>query len=96
MPLLFDAGPRLKVEEFRLLRDLINRFCGIAFQDDALFTVERRLRDRVVALGQLKLQSGAAVTISTISPFLRRVRSGTILPLTRAPTHWWPTSVCTA
>lgn len=51
MPLLFEAGPRLKVEEFRLLRDLINRFCGIAFQDDALFTVERRLRDRVLALG---------------------------------------------
>ena len=51
MPLLFEAGPKLKVEEFRLLRDLINRFCGIAFQDDALFMVERRLKDRVAALG---------------------------------------------
>ena len=28
-----------------------------------------------------------------MSPFLRRVRSGIILPLMRAPMHWWPTSV---
>ncbi len=35
----------------------------------------------------------AAVTISTMSPLRRRARSGTILPFTRAPTHWWPTSV---
>ena len=34
-----------------------------------------------------------AVMISTMSPFLRRLRSGTMLPFTRAPTHWWPMSV---
>ena len=28
-----------------------------------------------------------------MSPFASRVRSGTILPFTRAPTHWCPTSV---
>ncbi len=39
------------MEEFRLLRDLVNSFCGIAFQDDAMFVVERRLRDRLLALG---------------------------------------------
>jgi chemotaxis protein methyltransferase CheR len=33
------------------LRELINRFCGIAFADDAMFIFERRLRDRVRELG---------------------------------------------
>ena len=33
------------------------------------------------------------VTISTMSPFFSRERSGTIRPLTRAPTQRWPTSV---
>lgn len=51
MPLLSDRGPRLRVEEFRLLRDLINAFCGIHFGDDSMFVVERRLRDRLQALG---------------------------------------------
>ena len=30
-----------------------------------------------------------------MSPFLMCESSGTILPLTFAPTQWWPTSVCT-
>lgn len=51
MSILHDTGPRLRVEEFRLLRDLVNSFCGIAFQDDAMFVVERRLRDRLQSLG---------------------------------------------
>ena len=51
MSILHDTGPRLRVEEFRLLRDLVNGFCGIAFQDDAMFVVERRLRERLQALG---------------------------------------------
>jgi len=49
--ILHDTGPRMRVEEFRLLRDLVNGFCGIAFQDDAMFVVERRLRERLQALG---------------------------------------------
>jgi chemotaxis protein methyltransferase CheR len=41
----------MRVDEFRLIRDLVNEFCGISFQDDALFVVERRLRERLAALG---------------------------------------------
>jgi chemotaxis protein methyltransferase CheR len=51
VPLLFDRGPRLREEEFRLLRDLVNDFCGIDFADETMFVVERRLRERVMALG---------------------------------------------
>jgi chemotaxis protein methyltransferase CheR len=51
VPISFDSGPRLRVEEFRLLRELINRHCGISFGDDALQTVERRLRERLQLVG---------------------------------------------
>jgi chemotaxis protein methyltransferase CheR len=51
VPILFDRGPRIQVEEFRLLRDLINQFCGIYFADDTMFVVERRLRERLSSLG---------------------------------------------
>ncbi|MFO0692295.1 MAG: protein-glutamate O-methyltransferase CheR [Polyangiales bacterium] len=51
MPILFDQGPRLVESEFRLLRDLINSFCGIYFAEEAMFVVGRRLRDRLKALG---------------------------------------------
>lgn len=50
MPLLFDSGPRIKPEEFRLLRDLVNDFCGIRFPDDMQFTMERKLRERLQSL----------------------------------------------
>lgn len=53
MPILFDRGPKLQLEEFRLIRDFINGFCGIYFADDALYVVERRLRERIQALGLL-------------------------------------------
>ncbi|MBX3246436.1 MAG: protein-glutamate O-methyltransferase CheR [Myxococcales bacterium] len=51
MSLLFDQGPSMSHEEFRLIRDLVNELCGIAFGDDAKFVVERRLRERLTALG---------------------------------------------
>lgn len=51
MPILFDGGPPLSPDEFRLLRELINRYCGISFSDDALHVFERRLRERVRELG---------------------------------------------
>ncbi|MEQ8457782.1 MAG: protein-glutamate O-methyltransferase CheR [Sandaracinaceae bacterium] len=51
MSILFDTGPPLQPEEFRLLRELINRFCGMTFSDDAQYVFERRLRDRVRELG---------------------------------------------
>ena len=50
MPLLFDTGPEIGAEEFRLLRDLVNEFCGIEFSNEQRFTLERRLRDRLRAL----------------------------------------------
>ncbi|HEY8430452.1 MAG TPA: protein-glutamate O-methyltransferase CheR [Sandaracinaceae bacterium] len=51
MSILFDRGPSLSSDEFRLLRELINRFCGITFSDDAKYVFERRLRERVRELG---------------------------------------------
>ncbi len=51
MSILFDSGPQLQPDEFRLMRELINRFCGMSFSDDAQFVFERRLRDRLRELG---------------------------------------------
>ena len=48
MPILFEQGPRLRDEEFRLIRDQINAFCGILFADESRFIVERRDRKSVV------------------------------------------------
>jgi len=42
---------RMQVEEFRLLRDLIGEYCGLSFGPEARHTLERRLRERVTALG---------------------------------------------
>jgi chemotaxis protein methyltransferase CheR len=42
---------RMRPDEFRLLRDLVNGMAGIYFGDDALPILERRLRDRLVHLG---------------------------------------------
>ncbi len=51
MALLFDEGPPMGIEEFRLLRDLINETCGIDFGWEAKFIIERRLRERLRVLG---------------------------------------------
>lgn len=42
---------RLEQAEFRLLRELINEHCGILFGHEARPVIERRLRDRLAALG---------------------------------------------
>lgn len=42
---------RLDQAEFRLLRELVNEHCGILFGIDARAVIERRLRDRLAALG---------------------------------------------
>ena len=34
MPLLFDSGPKMRRDDFRLLRDLFRDFCGIQFADE--------------------------------------------------------------
>ena len=51
MTLLHAAGPTLSLKDFRLIRDFVNRFCGIYFADDSAYVVERRLRDRLRELG---------------------------------------------
>jgi chemotaxis protein methyltransferase CheR len=42
---------RLRPDEFRLIRDLVNGYAGIYFGDDALSVLERRLRDRLAVWG---------------------------------------------
>ena len=51
MTLLHHTGPSLSLQEFRLLRDLVNQFCGIYFADDSAYIVERRLKERLRDLG---------------------------------------------
>lgn len=45
-----DVRPRLKPDEFRLLRDLINEYAGLHFDDEAAYLFDRRLGERVLAL----------------------------------------------
>ncbi|MGE0784499.1 MAG: protein-glutamate O-methyltransferase CheR [Sandaracinaceae bacterium] len=47
MSILFDSGPQLSIDEFRLLGQLINEFCGMSFAGDTRYVFERRLRDRL-------------------------------------------------
>jgi len=42
---------RLEKGEFRLLRELFNEYCGLNFGPEARPVVERRLRERLAALG---------------------------------------------
>ena len=45
-----EARVRLRPDEFRLLRDLINSHAGLSFGDDALYAFDRRLGERIIAL----------------------------------------------
>jgi chemotaxis protein methyltransferase CheR len=45
-----EPRPQLAPREFRLLRDLFNKYAGLHFDDDDLQIFERRLSRRVVAL----------------------------------------------
>jgi chemotaxis protein methyltransferase CheR len=45
------ARPRLTPDVFRLLRDLVNEFAGLDFHEDSLYAFDRRLSERVAALG---------------------------------------------
>ncbi len=47
MALLYDEGPTMTDDEFRLIRDLVEAYCGIHFGSEAKYVVERRLRERV-------------------------------------------------
>lgn len=46
----FEPKPRLRPDQFRLLRDLINEHAGLHYDDDSLYVFDRRLGERVVAL----------------------------------------------
>jgi len=48
-----DARHAISAEEFRLLRDLVYEHAGLRFEEDAMLLFERRLSDRVAALGLL-------------------------------------------
>jgi chemotaxis protein methyltransferase CheR len=45
-----EARPRLRADEFRLLRDLVNESAGLHFDDEAMFLFDRRLGERVATL----------------------------------------------
>jgi chemotaxis protein methyltransferase CheR len=51
VPLFSNKAPQMRLEEFRLLNGFINRFCGIQIDEDMRFVAERRLGERVIALG---------------------------------------------
>ncbi len=55
----------LSVEEFRQLRDFINTRSGLFFGDDAQYIVERRVSERLAALG-----------LDSFSPYMRMLRGG--------------------
>src|SRR5687768_2415366 len=46
-----DIRPQMTPEEFRLLRDLVYEYCGIAIRDDLKYVMERRLLSRLEQLG---------------------------------------------
>lgn len=52
--MIFPTGgsysSRLLPDEFRLLRDLINEYCGLDFNDSSTYFFERRLAERVAEL----------------------------------------------
>ncbi len=45
------ANATLAMEEFRLIRELILKYCGVALGDEQRAHGERRLRERLIALG---------------------------------------------
>ena len=49
--ILASEGVQLKHDEYRLLRELFRERFGIHFADDSRFSVERRLRERLVVRG---------------------------------------------
>ena len=51
MPSIPPEPPRLKLEDFDALRQLVNEHSGILLSQDSRATVERKLQERVVALG---------------------------------------------
>lgn len=51
MASLIPEPPRLRLEEFQVLRQIVNEHSGIMLSSEARLTVERKLAERVVGLG---------------------------------------------
>ena len=75
------ADSRLGKTEFRQLRDVIHEHCGIFFDDDTAYLVERRLRTRLEDLGLADFASyvhhltdnGRAARMSELEEIVERV-----------------------
>ncbi len=52
-----ESRPGISPDEFRLLRDLVYEHAGLRFEEEAMLLFERRLADRVGALGFSKFGS---------------------------------------
>ncbi|MEB2312285.1 MAG: protein-glutamate O-methyltransferase CheR [Sorangiineae bacterium] len=50
MSLRLEPRPRLTRDAFRLLRDLVNDYAGLTYDDAAMYAFDRRLGERVLAL----------------------------------------------
>ena len=51
------ATATLAMEDFRLLREMILRYCGVMLADDQRGHVERRLRERLTVLAMLDFRA---------------------------------------
>lgn len=47
---ILGARPRIRPDEFRMLRDLINEYAGLYFDDSSAYAFDRRLNERLASL----------------------------------------------
>ena len=87
---MFSPKRRASFSKMRRPSSMLRAFSSACTKCRILF----RARAVTTKLSQSRLGVWVAcVTISTMSPFFSRERSGTIFPFTRALTQRWPTSV---
>lgn len=79
--------PRLGTEEFRVLRDVVNAACGLELHFDQRGTVERRLRERLAALGLDDF--GEYVRMLRSDPNAKGELEEAIEALTTNETYFW-------
>jgi chemotaxis protein methyltransferase CheR len=74
-----DSGLAMSAEEFRLLRELIQDHCGLLFEEDRMYLLERRLAPRLALLGVadfseyyrfLRYDPGRGVELETVVELL--------------------------
>ena len=74
---------RLPPETFRLLRDLINEYCGIFFADDNAYIVHRRLQPRLEAPRARRLRR--VLPLPALRAIRARARPSSRRPSTSSP-----------